>query len=92
MYKALLTLLLATFFLAACNAQEPVTKKDKAASGTEASPSCVLTPPSEVMACTMDWRPVCGCDGVTYGNACGAKAAGVPEFTEGECKKTETAD
>lgn len=84
MYKTLLTLMLTALFLAACNAQEPAA--DKTAPNTEASPSCVVTPPDKAMACTMDWRPVCGCDGVTYGNACGAKAAGVPEFTEGECQ------
>ena len=32
------------------------------------------------------WDPVCGCDGITYPNACGARAAGVPEFRDGECE------
>lgn len=36
--------------------------------------------------CTMDYRPVCGCNGVTYSNACVAGAAGVLKWTEGECK------
>lgn len=50
-----------------------------------AAPGCTLVPPPEAMACTMQYDPVCGCDDVTYGNACMARGAGVPHHEPGAC-------
>lgn len=73
--------------LAACQPSDPPPAAGTESAETAAADGCERNPPAEPMACTMDWRPVCGCDGVTYPNACGAKAAGIADYSEGECEQ-----
>ena len=35
--------------------------------------------------CTMEYAPVCGCDDVTYSNACAAHCANVEVVSQGGC-------
>ncbi|MCF6226100.1 MAG: Kazal-type serine protease inhibitor family protein [Xanthomonadales bacterium] len=50
-----------------------------------------MGPAKQDTMCTMQYEPVCGCNGKTYSNACVAKVAGVLMMEKGACEDDKTA-
>lgn len=59
-----------------------------ACSSQETAPATIVPTDTQAQViCTMDYNPVCGNDGKTYGNACVANSQNIQINYTGECKK-----
>jgi len=72
-FKRLSFLLILPFFLMSTRCNDNTTPSDCVES---INPDCI---------CTLQYDPVCGCNNITYGNACQAECSGITDFKPGEC-------
>ena len=64
-----------------CGAGEFCNITDGSCGAADQTGVCTAIP----QVCTREFVPVCGCNGQTFGNACGAAAAGISIVSQGAC-------
>jgi len=83
MKNQLLFSILALAFIAGC------TNSGKAPSESSLMHVCTAEEKA-AQVCTMEYMPVCGNDGVTYGNKCAACSSGIDSWVSGECAENDS--
>ena len=69
-------ILILFIFIISCSSEDSIVERCIDESLIDSSRSCI-----EI------YKPVCGCDGITYPNSCYATTfSGIISFTEGECE------